>query len=518
MKLTPVILFVYNRPIHTQNILDSLAKNNKANETLLYIFCDGPKENASEEIIKKIDEVKKVIKKETRFKQIIINENERNKGLAQSIIDGVTFVINEHGKAIILEDDLIVSPYFLDYMNKGLDLYEKNDKVGTIVGCNFFANGKKFPESFFLPITSSWGWATWADRWQFFRNDNENLLIEIKKSEKLFEKFIAYESYPYEEMLLNQIKGKVSSWSISWHAVHVLNGWNCLYPNFSMVNHIESLDATHAQINIIPPLSQKKILNFADQIKINNHVLEAMKLSFSGKGDYYGKSKNKTILNRMKAKLKKLIQFIFAKAYNFFIKNNQYLRNNQKDNLNKESYINYPKSTSIKGLNLQVRKPVRETYLEIGENSMIQGNFIIESEKANIKIGSRTFIGGGMFISTEEIEIGSDVMFSWGCTVSDNNSHSLIWKHRKNDVLDWKKGVDENIIGKYKDWSHVKESKVTIKDKVWIGFNAIILKGVTIGEGAIVGAGSVVTKDVPDWTIVAGNPAKIIREIPDNER
>jgi len=183
------------------------------------------------------------------------------------------------------------------------------------------------------------------------------------------------------------------------------------------------------------------------------------------------------------------------------------------------SYVFCPDSSNISGLNISVRNPTEERkYIEIGENSQISGNFIFEIEQGKITIGSRTFIGGGMFICIDEIQIGNDVMFSWGCTVADNNSHSHIWSERKNDVLDWKKGLDENKIGFYKDWSNVKKGKVTIKDKAWIGFNCIILKGVTVGEGAIIGAGSVVTKDVPDWTIVAGNPAKIIREIPEDER
>lgn len=149
--------------------------------------------------------------------------------------------------------------------------------------------------------------------------------------------------------------------------------------------------------------------------------------------------------------------------------------------------------------------------VKVGSNSMIQGDFIFETEHGLITIGDRTFIGGSKFICIEAIEIGNDVMFSWGCTVVDNNAHSLIWEERKNDVVDWKNGVDENAIGKYKDWSNVQRRKVVIKDKAWIGFNSIILKGVTIGEGAIVGAGSVVTKDVPDFAVVAGNPATIIK-------
>lgn len=185
----------------------------------------------------------------------------------------------------------------------------------------------------------------------------------------------------------------------------------------------------------------------------------------------------------------------------------------------KSEYITLPHSSNISGLNISVRNPLEgKKYIEIGENSQISGSFIFEIEQGKITIGSRTFIGGGMFICIDEIQIGNDVMFSWGCTVADNNSHSHIWSERKNDVLDWKKGLDENKIGVYKDWSNVKKGKVTIKDKAWIGFNCIILKGVTVGEGAIIGAGSVVTKDVPDWTIVAGNPAKIIREIPEDER
>ena len=215
---------------------------------------------------------------------------------------------------------------------------------------------------------------------------------------------------------------------------------------------------------------------------------------------------------------------IIAKTFNSrLILNNPYINGFLKpqiknlENINKQ-YIQYPKNSSIIGLNLQVRKPAKDSYLKIGENSNIQGNFVVESEKGLISIGNRTFIGGGTFICTKEIEIGNDVMFSWGCTVVDNNSHSAKWNERKNDVLDWKKGLDENKIGAYKDWSNVKEDKVTIKDKAWIGFNSIILKGVTIGEGSIVGAGSVVTKDVPDWTIVGGNPAKVIREISENER
>jgi acetyltransferase-like isoleucine patch superfamily enzyme len=205
--------------------------------------------------------------------------------------------------------------------------------------------------------------------------------------------------------------------------------------------------------------------------------------------------------------IKKILKYIFVRNKSTVIVDSD------------SKFILCPQSSNISNMKICVRNPLEgKKYIEIGENCLLNGNFIFEINEGIITIGDRTFIGGGTFICIDEIEIGSDVMFSWGCTIADNNSHSHIWSERKNDVMSWKQGVEENKIGAYKDWTNVKKGKVTIKNKAWIGFDSIILKGVTVGEGAIVGAGSVVTKDVPDWTIVAGNPAKIIRKIPENER
>ena len=145
----------------------------------------------------------------------------------------------------------------------------------------------------------------------------------------------------------------------------------------------------------------------------------------------------------------------------------------------------------------------------IEEQSQVIGALIFDRENASISIGKRVFISGEI-ITSQHIEIGDDVLISWGTTIVDHNSHSISFSHREKDAADW-------MVGK-KDWTHVKTAPVKISSKVWIGFNSIILKGVTIGEGAVIGSGSVVTKDVPAWTIVGGNPARIIREIPENER
>ena len=145
----------------------------------------------------------------------------------------------------------------------------------------------------------------------------------------------------------------------------------------------------------------------------------------------------------------------------------------------------------------------------VDEDTQVDGFIFFDKENAKVSIGRRSFVNA-MIVSAESIDIGDDVLIAWGTTIVDHNSHSISFSKRSEDVINWMQGK--------KDWSHVKTSPVKICDKVWIGFNTIILKGVTIGEGSVVGAGSVVTKDVPPWTIVAGNPAKIIREIPEDER
>lgn len=175
-----------------------------------------------------------------------------------------------------------------------------------------------------------------------------------------------------------------------------------------------------------------------------------------------------------------------------------------------EGRVSIGAGTNLSGANLAVRDPTGCS-LSIGAESNVEASLVFEKAAAQIRIGSRTHVGSGTLLGAAHlIEIGDDVLVAFEAFITDHNSHSLCFAERSDDVREW-------IAGR-KGWSHVPMVPVRICNKAWIGARAVILKGVTIGEGAVVGAGSVVTKDVPPWTIVGGNPAKIIRSLTDEER
>ena len=321
----PIVLFVYDRPIHTQNILNSLALNEESKFSDLYIFCDGSKLNASTEQLEKINKVKQIVESENRFQKVIFTIQSINKGLSNSIIDGVTKVINKHGSVIVLEDDLIVSKYFLSYMNDGLNRYKDNKNVAEIGACNFFANGKRYPDYFFANMPDTWGWATWKDRWSYFNNDSVFLYNELV-NKNLTHKFNTYGSYDMMGMLNDQIFGKVNSWAIRWQAVMVLNNWLCLYSNPAFSNHIESSEATHANKNIIPPLQNNKPIFKTVPVIELPIIIEAIKNGYSNKSDYYGNFKMKYLVKKTKRIINKIILFPVPYGLILLFKKNKKIR------------------------------------------------------------------------------------------------------------------------------------------------------------------------------------------------
>lgn len=233
-NISPVALFVYNRPWHTKKTIESLQANTLASEVSLYIFSDAARDITA---AAEVEEVRDYIRKINSFKEIIIIEQVVNLGLADSIINGVTMLCNEYGRVIVLEDDLETSPYFLEYMNTALTEYENECSVMQIAGYMYPLNSLVNEDSFFLPFTSSWGWATWSRAWYHF-DPSASAFQNLVSDPKLRRAFDLNGHYQYFKMLQSQLSGGTNSWAIRWYlSVFMLNGL-VLYPKRSLVKNI----------------------------------------------------------------------------------------------------------------------------------------------------------------------------------------------------------------------------------------------------------------------------------------
>jgi hypothetical protein len=267
MDLAPIALFVYNRPSHTMRTLEALAANTLASKSILYIFQDGPKPGASAEDLNKINQVEKIIEGTTGFQRVVLSKRSVNVGLANNIINGITEVVNQHGKIIVMEDDLLTSPFFLQYLNDGLEVYKSS--------CNVYAiNGYMFPieteaiSVFLSPLaTSTWGWATWADRWKAF--ERKPVYKDLIQKNKFLRSRFNLADYNYADMLDN-----MNSWGIRWYySVFMRNGLG-LFPTKSLCYNIgvgEESTHTKREIQQMEIFTDRLPMVFVESINIEVH-------------------------------------------------------------------------------------------------------------------------------------------------------------------------------------------------------------------------------------------------------
>ena len=238
MDLAPIILFVYNRPWHTEQVLENLMKNDLADESILFIYSDGPKLNVTEEQKEQIEKVRKVIKKKQWCKEVYLVESPINKGLGPSVKQGVSEIIEKYEKAIVLEDDLIISVGFLKFMNESLELYKNDDAIMQITGTNYSSPLQtQLPDTFFAKYIETCGWATWKRAWKCYNSDTENLYAQLEERDCFFDFDVDGVSDFKKQLELN-IKGVINTWGVRWLASVYLNKGLVLYPRKTLVYNI----------------------------------------------------------------------------------------------------------------------------------------------------------------------------------------------------------------------------------------------------------------------------------------
>ncbi|WP_345948718.1 glycosyltransferase [Mucilaginibacter sp. PAMB04274] len=274
-NLAPIALFVYNRPEHTRRTLSYLQKNQLAENSRLFIFSDGPKTEADKP---KVEQIRQLAKTITGFKSVKLIERTENIGLANSIISGVTQLVNDYGKVIVFEDDLLSSPYTLQYFNEALDRYSTDEKVMHIGAYMYNLKAPNLPQTFFYRAATSWGWATWARAWQHFEPNVDTLMQQFDKSK--INAFSIEGTMNFWKQMQQFKAGKNNSWAIRWYASIFLKNGLTLNPAQSLIQNIghdgtgvHSNNEDIYQVNI----SRQPVTDFPDALQENLQAYQAIK-------------------------------------------------------------------------------------------------------------------------------------------------------------------------------------------------------------------------------------------------
>lgn len=232
-NLAPIVLFVYNRPEHSLETLQSLQKNKLADQSILYIISDGPKEDAD---AKGVESVRTICRQVEGFKKVELIEKPHNDGLAKSIVEGISKLFEKHEKLIVMEDDLVSSPFFLSFMNQALDRFRKDKEVWHISGWNYPIEKEGLQEAFFWRAMNCWGWGSWRDRWQHFEKDPESLIDRFTKTD--IDQFSCGGAFDFWEQVKLNASGQMNTWAIFWYATIFRNNGLCLNPTTSYIHNI----------------------------------------------------------------------------------------------------------------------------------------------------------------------------------------------------------------------------------------------------------------------------------------
>ena len=299
--ISPIVIFTYNRLDHLDTLINSLEQNELFKKSKILVFSDGPKKEID---IEKIEKIRIYLKKKLISNNSEIVERPNNFGLSKNVITGINQTFNDYDQAIILEDDLEVSPFFLNYMNDALNLYANSENVASISGYMYPINSKIFSNDyFFLKLVESWGWGTWRRAWNNFETDSIKLKNEIDER-KLVDEFNFSSGISYYKMLNDNINGANDSWAIRWYASTFLKNMNTLFPSKSFVKNI-GIDNSGENCNYTTVYDSHINLEYKPLKKIDS--LELAADMFVVKSFF------------QKVKYKRYIETIISKIKNFFI-------------------------------------------------------------------------------------------------------------------------------------------------------------------------------------------------------
>ena len=298
--LAPVVVFAYNRPDHLKKTLEALAKNDLASESVLFVYCDGAKAGVSEEQLEKVRQVREIAKAARGFGELHVVEREQNVGLKDNIIGAVTEIVNQYGRIITLEDDVVPSAGFLRYMNDGLEMYAEEDHVMHI-SAYMYPHQCRLPETFFYPVPyPGGGWATWQRAWSHYNDDAQELFDYWKDR---LETFDIFGGDYLSKQLIGNCDGTLRTWFVKWYAVMRRMNALTLYPGRSLTNNIGFDETatnccTTSKFDVLPTACVKVV---RIPLAVNKKACRVIYDFYQG--HWYNKRRRRAAIRKVKEKL-----------------------------------------------------------------------------------------------------------------------------------------------------------------------------------------------------------------------
>jgi acetyltransferase-like isoleucine patch superfamily enzyme len=484
MDLSPIVLFVYNRPDHTRQTLEALVANDLADQSTLYIYSDGPKHGALAEDLEKIAAVREVIRSRPWCKEVRIMESKYNKGLADSIVSGVTAIVSRHDRLIVLEDDIVARKGFLRFMNYALEIYADDPRVMQVTGMIFGTPKSAESPTAFLRILSCHGWATWKRAWDHYENDVDLLVERLKAKGISPREFDIDGGGAFYQQLIKNRDGRLYTWAVRWYASWLTAGGYSLFPRRSLLINIghdgsgvhspapfyngETVD--YLEVKKIPVQEDMRLRREIDQIWREGHAAMQPKQPLSL--PKLLRRALRPLLLPFRALSRRFLRYVYPEL-------NILDRTRPEFGVIPNSLKN---STIAPTAKLYLPYHVRDS--SIGDYSYLARNAWVSQARI------------GKFCS-----IGPNFCCGWGVHPTDGIATSPMFYST----------LKQNGFSLSRTNKMQERKPVAIGNDVFIGMNVTILDGVTVGDGAAVGAGCVVSKDVPPYAIVVGSPMRILR-------
>ena len=509
---TPVLFLIFNRLDTTKQVFEAVRK---VKPKYLYIAADGPrstKENEEQVCSEVRTFVLSNVDWDCEIKTLFRNEN---LGCGKAVSQAITWFFENVEEGIILEDDCLPDISFFRFCAELLAKYRTDNEVMSISGSNLLGRSwKENLHSYFGSWGGIWGWATWRRAWRHYDLSmqewgNEGVKKDIKNI-ILNDKWFNY----YCPMFESTFNGTLDTWDVQWFYSILLKKGISLIPSINLVKNIgfdNSGTHTHDRENVMGNISNNEIsfpLIHPTNKTIDKEYLEVLMTKIQQIPNSYIEKKSIILKKTSKSFLLKIKAVISNVILNLLDIDSVINKIDKRKINNCINQVVIGKDSHFYSEAVVTNIPSDKSRIKIGSNSHIRGELTLYPYSRGIFIGDHCYIGKDSIIrSGDSISIGNNVLIAHNVTIMDTDSHEL-------NFLERSESYQRLLInGHPKSVGNILTAPIIIDDYVWISFNVSILKGVHIGKGAIIAAGSVITKDVPSFTLVGGNPAKEIKKI-----